>query len=118
MAMAASECGDETGDGGDVGLEAQDGHGAEENNDGKGSDECGKLPDAGGVVALRPVSGGGVGGEEVDQAEKQREEGCGFKGEGCGVERVGGGSGLVGGHATSEMNLTVTRRGSAPGGGR
>ena len=29
------KCGDETCDGGDVGLEAQDGHGAEENDDGQ-----------------------------------------------------------------------------------
>ena len=85
--------GDETGNGGDVRFDAEDGHGAEEHHDGKSGDERGELPETGRVVALRPVRAGGVGDEEVGQAEKQREEGRGFKGEGCGVEGAGAGSG-------------------------
>ena len=69
------QCGGETGQGGDVGLEAQDGHGSEENDDGQRGDEGGEYPVAGGVVALRPMRGGGVGFEEIDEAEKQSEEG-------------------------------------------
>ncbi len=37
--MATSERGDEAGQGGDVRLEAQDGHGAEQDDDGQSGDE-------------------------------------------------------------------------------
>jgi hypothetical protein len=76
-----------------VGFEAQDGHGAEEDNNRQGSDERRELPETGRVIALRPMRGSGVGGEEIDQSEKEREEGCGFESERCGVEGVGGRSG-------------------------
>ncbi len=61
--MAASERGDETGDRGDVGLEAEDGHSAKKNNDGQSGDERGELPETGRVVALRPMRAGGIGAE-------------------------------------------------------
>jgi hypothetical protein len=62
-----------------VSLEAEDGHCAEENNDGQRGDESGKNEAASGVVALCPVERGGIGFEEVDEGGDEGEEGDGFE---------------------------------------
>ncbi len=111
------QCGGETGERGDVRLEAQNGHGAEKDNDGQCGDECGKNQAAGGVVALRPVEGGGIGQEKDDEGGDE-----GKKGEGLDEER-GGVRGLRrrrlhgrifrGGHGKAEDSTAVGASGFA-----
>ncbi len=69
------------GDRRNVGFEPQNGHGAEEHDDGQGGDQRGELPVPGRVVALHPAARGGVGLEEVDRADDQGEERRGLDGE-------------------------------------
>ena len=90
-----SEGGDESGAGRDVGFDAQNSDGAEQNDDGQSGEEGGDAPLAHGVVALRPDAGGGIGFEEVD-------------GEGCGCENEQGNG--IGGrrircHETSQRQI-------------